>query len=545
MLEQPSFARAELAQRKSGERIDLVLSQLGLVSENDLFQAMARYLSMPIVSNTDVPAEPLFPGKLDQVFLRNNKVLPIAEDEVRIRIAMADPFNVQAVNAISYLLDRSVERCVISPADFEKAMETLYGGALRNDLQAAEPAAASEEDVQRLKDIASEAPVIRLVNRLIADAVEQRASDIHVEPLEDAVRVRFRLDGALHTAETLPLNMHSAVASRIKIIANLNIAERRLPQDGRTKLAVRGKDVDLRISTTPTMFGESVVLRILDRSAVALNFRELGFTGRVLDRLQEQLHRPNGIVLVTGPTGSGKTTTLYTALLTLNSADQKIFSVEDPVEYQLRGINQMQVQPKIGLSFATALRSILRQDPDIIMIGEIRDLETAQIAIQASLTGHLVLSTLHTNNAPATVTRLLDMGVEDYLLTSTITGIMAQRLVRRLCGRCAEPAQNINDLADRIAGADLNIEVPENPTFRQARGCEGCRNTGYDGRMCISELLLIDEEIRRLVMRSASEGEISRYAASEGFTTMYEDGLGRVFDGQTTLEEVMRVTRSN
>ena len=508
-------------------------------------QAMAGHLSMPIVFNADVPADPLFSDKLDEVFLRNNKVLPIADDDKGITIAMADPFNVQAVNAICYLLDRPAQRCVIAPADFEKAMEMLYGGAQRNDLQTAEPEEASEDDVQRLKDIASEAPVIRLVNRLIADAVEQRASDIHVEPLEDAVRVRFRLDGALHTAETLRSDMHSAVASRIKVIANLNIAERRLPQDGRTKLAVRGKDVDLRVSTTPTMFGESVVLRILDRSAVTLDFAELGFAGRVLDSLQEQLRRPNGIVLVTGPTGSGKTTTLYTALMTLNSANRKIFSVEDPVEYQLHGINQMQVQPKIGLSFATALRSILRQDPDIIMIGEIRDLETAQIAIQASLTGHLVLSTLHTNNAPATVTRLLDMGVEDYLLTSTITGIMAQRLVRRLCDQCAEPVRNTNKLADRIAAADLNIDLPENTAVRQARGCEACRNTGYNGRMCISELLLVDEEIRRLVMRSASESEILRYAASEGFTTMYEDGLARVFDGQTTLEEVMRVTRSN
>jgi len=376
------------------------------------------------------------------------------------------------------------------------------------------------------------------VHDLVTRAVEAQASDIHVEPREDSVRVRYRIDGVLTTVETLPLALRAAVTSRIKIMAHLNIAERRLPQDGRVKATVRGKPIDLRISTMPTMLGESVVLRILDRSSVQLDFAPLGFHGPALDRLVELLTQPNGIVLVTGPTGSGKTTTLYTALNLLNRAESKLFTVEDPIEYQLAGINQIQVQPRIGLTFAHALRSILRQDPDIIMVGEIRDLETAQMAIQASLTGHLVLSTLHTNSAAASITRLVDMGVDDYLLASTLTGVLAQRLVRRLCARCSAPADTLPPLLGRLGGRGRDLRG-----LRRKVGCPACRNTGYQGRTTISELLPMTDALRRKVLERSSESALEAAAVEGGMVAMLDDGVAKALNGETTIEEVLRVTR--
>jgi len=526
----------------------LVLTRLGLISEIDLAKAVADELSLPLASYGDLPTEPVFPNKLDVGFLRLNKVLPIASSGDSLTVAMADPFNDEAIDAISYLIECPVERCLVAPADFEKAIEALYDSPMGRDApgETGHPGAGdgSEEDVERLRDIASEAPIIRLVNRLIAGAVEQQASDIHVEPLEDCVRVRFRVDGVLHVAEQLPLGMHAAITSRIKIISKLNIAERRLPQDGRIKLAVRGRDIDFRVSSTPTLHGESVVLRILDRSGVVLEFGALGYAGAALENLEQLLAQPNGIVLVTGPTGSGKTTTLYTALTGLNHAERKIFSVEDPVEYELGGVNQMQVQPKIGLDFATALRSILRQDPDIIMIGEIRDLETAQIAIQASLTGHLVLSTLHTNSALATVARLIDMGVEGYLLAATVTGIIAQRLVRRLCQACAQPVDHVPKFIARLVPEHVAARLPERANLRRPVGCAECRNTGYASRTSVVELLVMDDDIRGLVVSGAAQAELERTAVDKGFRTMFEDGLFKVFSGETSIDEVLRSTRA-
>jgi general secretion pathway protein E len=405
------------------------------------------------------------------------------------------------------------------------------------EAQTAEAGPASEDDVRRLEDMASEAPVIRLVHDLITRAVEAQASDIHVEPREDSVRVRYRIDGVLATVETLPPSLRAAVTSRIKIMANLNIAERRLPQDGRVKSTVRGKPIDLRISTMPTMLGESVVLRILDRSSVELDFERLGFHGATLETFTGLLAQPNGIILVTGPTGSGKTTTLYTALSRLNKAECKLFTVEDPIEYQLAGISQIQVQPKIGLTFAHALRSILRQDPDIIMVGEIRDLETAQMAIQASLTGHLVLSTLHTNGAAASLTRLLDMGVDDYLLASTLTGVLAQRLVRRLCGKCAVPDEPPPFVEKRLGGRRESLGL------RRKVGCQACRQTGYAGRTTISELLVMNDALRRTLLERGSESAIEAAAVEGGMVAMFDDGLAKALGGETTIEEVLRVTR--
>jgi general secretion pathway protein E len=396
------------------------------------------------------------------------------------------------------------------------------------------------EDINRLRDLASEAPVIRLVNSIIGRAVETGASDIHIEPFERALKVRYRIDGVLRDMQSPPNNLRAAVISRVKLMANLNIAETRLPQDGRIRLVNRGKEIDLRISSVPTMHGESVVLRILDKSGVDLGFDTLGFGDTTLPRYLDILNRPHGIVLVTGPTGSGKTTTLYTSLLHLNNGEKKILTVEDPVEYQLDGVNQLQVKTQIGLTFAGALRSFLRQDPDIIMIGEIRDIETAEIAVQAALTGHKVLSTVHTNDAASTITRLLDMGVEDFLLTSTINGITAQRLVRMVCGHCREPIEVLPEIVEQFALEQYT--GGDKVTLHQGRGCEHCGGTGYRGRTSILEVLDMTDPIRSLVLRRAESQEIRRAAIEQGMKTMHQDGLAKALSGTTTLDEVLRVT---
>jgi general secretion pathway protein E len=539
VLDELALHRAIRAQRQSGERFDLVLTRLGLIAEADLARLLAEFLGLPLLDPSQLPETPLMADRLQLQFLKGNRIVPVADRGDSLLVAVADPFNTEAAAALSYLLERPVQCGVMSAGDIERALERLYG---RGQTAAAgsgagESGQASEDDVRRLEDMASEAPVIRLVHDLVTRAVEAQASDIHVEPREDSVRVRYRLDGVLTTMETLPLSLRAAVTSRIKIMAHLNIAERRLPQDGRVKVTVRGKPIDLRVSTMPTMLGESVVLRILDRSSVQLDFAPLGFHGVVLDRLFELLSQPNGIVLVTGPTGSGKTTTLYTALNLLNRTESKLFTVEDPIEYQLAGINQIQVQPRIGLTFAHALRSILRQDPDIIMVGEIRDLETAQMAIQASLTGHLVLSTLHTNSAAASITRLMDMGVDDYLLASTLTGVLAQRLVRRLCQRCSAPADTLPPLLSRL-GRQYDLSG-----LKKKVGCQVCRNTGYQGRTTIAELLVMSDAMRRKVLEKSGEGAIEAAAVEGGMATMFDDGLAKALGGQTTIEEVLRVTR--
>ena len=542
LLDEVSAQRARRAQLRSGDRFDLVLTRLGLISEPAMAAALAGLLGLPQVGAADFPDAPVFAGALRLAFLRGNSILPISDDGVAVTVAMADPLNEDAAASLAYLLKRPLKRAVATAGEIEAGIERLYGEAA-----AAAPAPkmaaedAIEDDVVRLQDIASEAPVIRLVHQLITRAVEAKASDIHIEPAEDCLKVRYRIDGVLHTVETLPLALRAAVTSRIKIMARLDIAERRLPQDGRLKSVVRGRDVDLRVSTMPTLHGESVVLRILDRSTVRLAFDALGFDPHTVTAFGKALAQPNGIVLVTGPTGSGKTTTLYTALGALNNATAKICTVEDPIEYQFAGVNQIQVQPKIGLTFASALRSILRQDPDVVMIGEIRDLETAQIAVQASLTGHLVLSTLHTNSAAATISRLIDMGVEDYLLGSSLSAVLAQRLVRQLCRSCAQPTELSPLLIERLLpGSDLDPA-----TLRPMRpvGCEACRNTGFAGRLAITELLPVTDDTRTRILSRQSERAIEQAAAAAGMTTLYRDGLAKAFAGVTTIDEVLRATR--
>jgi general secretion pathway protein E len=540
VLDEFAMHRAQRAQHQSGERFDLVLTRLGLVGEAELAKLLADFLGLPLVDPKELPDAPILADRLQLKFLASNRIIPVAEVGETVVLATADPFNTEAVAAVGYLLGRPVEHRIMPAGEIERALENLYGrgAAAAPGVTAPAPETASEDDVRRLEDMASEAPIIRLVHDLITRAVEAHASDIHIEPRESNLRVRYRLDGVLHTVENLPLAMRAAVTSRIKIMAHLNIAERRLPQDGRIKATVRGKEIDLRVSTMPTMSGESVVLRILDRSSVQLDFAALGFAGASHEAFSRLLAEPNGIILVTGPTGSGKTTTLYTALNALNRTESKLFTVEDPIEYQLVGVNQIQVQPKIGLTFAHALRSILRQDPDIIMVGEIRDLETAQMAIQASLTGHLVLSTVHTNSAAGTVARLLDMGVEDYLLASTLTCILAQRLVRRLCAACAVPGDASPLLLEKLGGRGGDLGK-----VRRKVGCRACHNTGYLGRTTISELLVMTDAVRQRVLDSGTERAIETAAVDGGMVGMFQDGLAKALAGETTIEEVLRVTR--
>jgi general secretion pathway protein E len=545
LLDEFALRRARRAQAQSGERFDLVLSRLGLVTDTALAGILSDVLQMAVVGTDSFPRAPLFAEVLQGAYLKAHKLLPLAETESEITVATADPFNTDAIAALGYLLDRPIGLRLAASGEIERAIERLYDQKSPLDAAAglAPPASGDEsgiEDIRKLEDMASEAPVIKLVQNLVARAVEMQASDIHIEPREDSVRVRFRVDGVLHTVETLPLSVRAALSSRIKIMAQLNIAERRLPQDGRTKVTVRGHDVDLRVSTMPTVHGESVVLRILDQASVNLAFPSLGFSGAGLSAFERLLQEPNGIILVTGPTGSGKTTTLYTALSMLNDTERKLFTVEDPIEYQLAGINQIQVNPKIGLSFATALRSILRQDPDIVMVGEIRDLETAEMAIRASLTGHLVLSTVHTNGAAATVTRLLDMGVADYLLASSLKGVLAQRLVRKLCSVCALPSDVPLAVIERLAGGP--VPASRLGGVRKACGCAACRNTGFAGRTTIYELLPISKGVKDVIVSSGSERAIEEAAVAEGMTLMRHNGLEKVLNGETTIEEVLRVT---
>jgi general secretion pathway protein E len=548
-LDAAALERAMRLQQDSGEKLGQLLVTLGLCAQRDVAEALAAQLKLPLVDAGGYPEFPIMEERVSPRFLRESRALPVREDETELALAMADPTDTYTIGAFEMVTGRTVRPMVAIPTELEAALERLYGSGksaqsqIIGDVETRVDELAFDADVQQLKDLASEAPVIRLVSLLITNALEMRASDIHVEPFETRLHVRYRIDGVLHDVESPPKRLSAAVISRIKIMANLDIAERRLPQDGRIRLRVQGKEIDLRVSTVPTMHGESVVMRILDKGGVALDFDRLGFQDDTLKSFLDVLMQPHGILLVTGPTGSGKTTTLYTALDRLNQPDVKILTVEDPVEYQMAGINQIQVKPQIDLTFANALRSIVRQDPDVIMIGEIRDLETAQIAVQSALTGHLVLSTVHTNDAPSTMNRLLDMGVEDYLLTSTIIGILAQRLVRTLCPHCKEAYIALPELVEEI---NLRKFTQDNDiTLWHARGCGHCANTGYIGRISILEMLPMTDALRSMVMKHATATELRAEAVREGMLTMYEDGLRKALAGVTTFEEVLRVTREN
>jgi len=491
---------------------------------------------------------PLVLDRLSSRFIRENRIIPLELRNNVLKIIMADPTDREVIDALGVALSADIQVYAGDGKLIDDYIARYYAQETQEinklieniDDKGFEYTAEEGEDVGHLKDLASEAPIIKLVNLIIARAIESRASDIHVEPFDDEMIVRYRIDGVLHNVETAPKKLQAAIVSRIKIMAKLNIAERRLPQDGRIRIKISNKEIDLRVSTIPVLYGESVVMRILDKESIVIDLGLLGFPDDILAQFQNLIQKPHGIILVTGPTGSGKTTTLYGALDKINSPDKKIITVEDPVEYQLKGVNQIQVKPQIGLNFANTLRHIMRQDPDVIMIGEIRDLETAEIAVQSALTGHMVLSTLHTNDAPSTITRLLDLGVESFLLSSTIRGILAQRLVRVICPYCKYKdtlAIGMKDPATSTIDAEADIY--------RGKGCEKCAFTGYRGRSGVFEFLAVNDELRRLILRNADANELRQMAKKNGMKTIIEDGIAKVRAGITTMSEVFRVTQED
>ncbi|QEA13228.1 type II secretion system ATPase GspE [Comamonas flocculans] len=538
-LTERDLERALTVQQELGGLLGSVIARLGLVSELDIARTLAPQLGVPLVAGDDFPdLLPEVEGLLPE-FLRAHAVCPLALEGDALHVAMAVPQDAFVLKALHLVTGRSIHPALALEVDIAKAL--------------AEPEAedeAAQDDlyddldggdfIEHLKDLASEAPVIRLVNAIIARVIELRASDIHLEPFDDGLHVRYRVDGVIHQGELVPARLAAAVGSRVKLLAHLDIAERRLPQDGRIKTRVKGHELDLRVSTVPTVYGESIVLRVLDRASVRLDLATMGFEPDTLARFRELLARPHGILLATGPTGSGKTTTLYAALASIDAQANKIITVEDPVEYQLEGINQIQVHPQIDLTFANALRSILRQDPDIIMIGEMRDGETAQIAVQSALTGHLVLSTLHTNTAAGAITRMQDMGVESYLITSSVNGVLAQRLVRTLCAQCRQAYQPDQALLQRTGLARF---VQPGQSIYRAVGCTACGQTGYRGRTGIHELFLLDEAMRRAILEGQDANSLHQLARQAGMHSLHEDGLRKVAAGVTALDEVARVTQ--
>ncbi len=492
-----------------------------------------------------LPKMPLIIDGISSRFIREHRLIPFEQKNHVLKVAAPDSVSNMAIDALRVATASEVLLYAADDKLIDDYIARFYGQESQNinkiieDIgdKGIEYLTGEEEDIGHLRDLASEAPIIKLVNLLISRAVEGRASDIHIEPYQDELKIRYRIDGVLHDAESTPKRLQAAIVSRIKIMAKLNIAERRLPQDGRIRLRVGEQEIDLRVSTIPVLFGESVVMRILRKEGITIDLDLLGFPPDVLRDFNRLITKPNGIILVTGPTGSGKTTTLYGALDKINTPDKKIITVEDPIEYQLKGVNQIQVKPQIGLHFASTLRHIVRQDPDIIMIGEIRDLETAEIAIQSALTGHLVFSTLHTNDAPSAITRLLEMGVENFLLSSTIRGVLAQRLVRIICPSCkAEtPAPDREEFA--------LLGLPHDIRLYAGKGCEKCAQTGYYGRSGIYELMTVDDDIRKLILKSADARQLRESAISRGMRTLLRDGAEKVKSGVTTLSEILRVTQ--
>ena len=524
--------RALELQRERGDKLGKTLVDMGFIAMRDVLAALSDQLSIPLVTIEERPPASPETDNLSPRFLRQYRCIPVGREDHTITLAMADPLDFETLSAVRSCTGLKVTPVLAAEQEIVDAIDRYYGEAAKAEGEFDPDSAQASEDLEHLRDMASEAPVIRLVNALIAQAVEKRASDIHLEPFEKEFRVRYRIDGVLYNQESPPRELKAAVISRVKLMAKLNIAERRLPQDGRIKIKTLGREVDLRISTLPTLYGESVVMRLLDRSAGDFyDLARLGFDDHMLARMQHFTQLPHGIFLVTGPTGSGKSTTLYSALKLINQSDKKIITIEDPVEYQMDGINQIHVNTQIGLTFASGLRHIVRQDPDVIMVGEIRDRETADVAIRASLTGHFVFSTLHTNDAPSAISRLTDMGVENYLITSSLVAVLAQRLVRVICRHCKDhDGQRLTpdgDLVDSYRG----------------RGCEKCFGSGYTGRVGIFEMMEMNDEIRRMIMRNEDAVSITSAARRNNMRNLREDGWLKVRDGLTTADEVMRVTQ--
>ncbi|MEJ5367942.1 MAG: type II secretion system ATPase GspE [Bryobacteraceae bacterium] len=531
LLEAEELERALELQRERGDKLGRILVDLGFASQRDIVQALSEQLEIPVAKLDGPPLVTPETERLPARFLRQARVFPLRMDGGALVLAMADPLDFETLAAVRTATGLRVRAEIAPESDLADALDRYYGEE-ETEAAAVGEDAESAAELEQLRDMASEAPVIRLVNAMIAQAVEKRASDIHIEPFEKEVKVRFRIDGVLQEQEPPPRELKAAVISRLKLMAKMNIAERRLPQDGRIKMKTLGREVDLRVSTLPTLYGESVVMRLLDRSAGDFyDLRNLGFDEHMLRRMEHFTSLPHGIFLVTGPTGSGKSTTLYSALKRINQSDKKIITIEDPVEYQMDGINQIHVNPQIGLTFAAGLRHIVRQDPDVIMVGEIRDYETAEVAIRAALTGHFVYSTLHTNDAPSAITRLTDMGVENYLICSSLVAVLAQRLVRVICTGCKERD------GERLTPSGEMV-----PAWR-GRGCERCFGTGYLGRVGIFEMMEMNDEIRKLVMAGADAAVLTEAARRNGMRSLREDGWLKVAQGVTTAEEVLRVTQ--
>ena len=545
-----SVTNALEAQSDKGGRIGEILLAMDAITEPQLAEALGQQLRIEVVLSINPDSiDPSLVAPMSLSYARQNAMLPLWSDETTLKVAVADPLNTFAIDDLAVLYDREIEVIVAPYGVVLAAMHKVFDRRAAAD-QVVDDLAADETDLgaiaheieEQAKDILDEddeAPIIRLVNSILGQAIKERASDIHIEPFERDILVRFRKDGVLKEIVRAPKKFQASIASRIKIMGNLNIAEKRLPQDGRIRIRVAGRDVDLRLSTVPTSHGERIVLRILDKSAVLLDLKQLGFLEDNLKTIESLIQRPHGIILVTGPTGSGKTTTLYAALSRINTPDRNILTVEDPVEYQINGIGQMQVNRKIDFTFARGLRAILRQDPDVVLIGEIRDIETAENAIQAALTGHLVLSTLHTNDAPGAFTRLTDMGVEPFLSASSIIAVMGQRLVRKVCSTCRV---EYVPLQAEIEELGVDAHTASQHTFYRAVGCADCYESGYRGRSGIHELMVVSDDVRSLVMKNAPATELKRAAMAAGMKTLRMDGAAKVMRGDTTIDEIMRVT---
>jgi type IV pilus assembly protein PilB len=528
-----------------------IIQDFGILDLDSVLQMVADYLGTEVVSLRNVSIPPDLLKVIPAAMARMYRCLPIEAHGNTVRVAFADPLNPARADELGYAIKREVQPVVADPAQIEKTIESVYGAEsesvsdllkdLGSDTEIAREAsaAATSDNAAVLADMADAAPIVRFVNLVLFQAVQDRASDIHFEPFEDEFKIRYRVDGALYEMAPPPKHLALPVVSRIKVMANLNISERRLPQDGRVAFNLGNRTIDLRVSTLPTQFGESVVLRVLDRAAVNLDLESLGFPKYLYDFVSEVITRPNGIFIVTGPTGCGKTTTLYSCLRRVNTIDSKLLTAEDPVEYDMEGIMQVAINDSVGMTFSKALRSFLRQDPDIIMVGEMRDLETAQISIQASLTGHLVLSTLHTNDAPGAVTRLVDMGVEPFLISSTLMAVLGQRLVRTICKNCRTPFEPTES---QLALMNLSPHDLGDKVFYYGRGCSNCNDTGYHGRKGIFELLSVNDVIRGLINERAPTVVLRQKAVELGMVTLREDGLRSIFDGDTTIEEVVKYT---
>ncbi len=543
LLTQEQLERALSEHRNAPKSLGRVLIDLGYIQERDLVRALAEQVGLEFVDLSEYQVEPTATTLLPESLARRYRAIPIGEREGKLLVAMSDPANVYALDDIRAITNRDVQPVVATASDVEQAIAKYSGMGDQIEALSSEAASAieGEEREGEIEAALEDAPIVKLVNAIMTQAVADRASDVHIEPMERDVRIRFRVDGVLHEVMHSPKNIQNGLISRLKVMADLNIAEKRVPQDGRIGMKIGGRVLDLRVATLPTVYGEKVVLRILDKSQALLQLSDLGFQEEAFKRYEASFRKPYGAILVTGPTGSGKSTTLYATLNILNQPDRNLITVEDPVEYRLAGINQIQVNPKAGLTFASALRTILRADPDVVLIGEIRDKETAMISIEAALTGHLVLSTLHTNDAPSAVTRLTEMGVETFLVASAVDCVIAQRLARRLCDRCKEPYTP--DPAELIEAGYPEWRVGEITQLYRAVGCPACANTGYRGRFGLYEVMPVTEEIERLTVDRASSDQIREVAVRQGMLGLREDGLEKAANGLTTIEEIARVVK--